>query len=190
MLWGALCGFKTIRARLLVVANGGRTAADTHFEWIATQRMYERIVRQAVHVACSLAGTGYSWHCRRCVDMVHYCCIHSNEHTHTCSTPIKRIPTLGGRELDVYHLYCKVLSLGGSETVGRQAFTPSHFKLRSPSPLSLSSSLSPSPLSMCVCRCQGIVSGEKLPEVSTSLHLLPVPLMLFDSISLSKIAHL
>jgi len=36
-----------------------------------------------------------------------------------CSTPLRRIPTLGGRELDVYHLYQKVKSLGGAEAVSQ-----------------------------------------------------------------------
>lgn len=34
-------------------------------------------------------------------------------------TPIKRLPLLGGKELDLYHLYQKVQSLGGSEQVTR-----------------------------------------------------------------------
>ena len=33
------------------------------------------------------------------------------------SNPIKRLPLLGGKELDLYHLFTKVLSLGGSEKV-------------------------------------------------------------------------
>lgn len=37
------------------------------------------------------------------------------------SNPIKRLPLLGGKELDLYHLFTKVLSLGGSEKV-----TPTH----------------------------------------------------------------
>lgn len=34
------------------------------------------------------------------------------------SNPIKRFPLLGGKELDLYHLYKKVQELGGSERVG------------------------------------------------------------------------
>lgn len=33
------------------------------------------------------------------------------------SSSVRRIPTLGGKELDVYHLYKKVESLGGYEVV-------------------------------------------------------------------------
>lgn len=36
------------------------------------------------------------------------------------SNPIRRFPLLGGRELDLYHLYVKVQSLGGSERVTRE----------------------------------------------------------------------
>ena len=41
-------------------------------------------------------------------------------HTHTRSTPIKRIPLLGGRELDLCHLFHKVQSLGGSKVVSER----------------------------------------------------------------------
>ena len=33
------------------------------------------------------------------------------------SNPVKRFPLLGGRELDLYHLYLKVKSLGGSKRI-------------------------------------------------------------------------
>ena len=54
------------------------------------------------------------------------CCVHYMRHylldLSLCvlclfSNPIKRIPLLGGKELDLYHLYEKVQSLGGSEKV-------------------------------------------------------------------------
>ena len=35
------------------------------------------------------------------------------------STSLRRLPTLGGKELDVYHLYKKVESLGGYEVVSQ-----------------------------------------------------------------------
>lgn len=38
--------------------------------------------------------------------------------TNSCyRNPVKRIPLLGGKELDLYHLYNKVQSLGGSARV-------------------------------------------------------------------------
>lgn len=36
-----------------------------------------------------------------------------------CSTTLRRLPTLGGKELDVYHLYQKVESLGGYDVVSQ-----------------------------------------------------------------------
>lgn len=42
-------------------------------------------------------------------------------HTHTSilSTPIRRLPLLGGRELNLYHLYLKVRELNGAAEVTR-----------------------------------------------------------------------
>ena len=40
------------------------------------------------------------------------CCVSSN--------PIRRFPLLGGRELDLYHLYTKVKQLGGSYVVTKE----------------------------------------------------------------------
>ena len=37
--------------------------------------------------------------------------------TYLLSTPIRRLPTLGGRELNLYHLYLKVRELNGAEEV-------------------------------------------------------------------------
>ena len=50
---------------------------------------------------------------------------HTHIHTHTftltrISSPIRRLPTLGGRELNLYRLYSKVREMKGAEKITRK----------------------------------------------------------------------